>query len=77
MTEIYEFWGLKLTKEQRAEAINLAWDGMEKSQAIIDNSTNKRDRMIACAMYEAFWCMYRVLTDDKKKGKNCDEKTNN
>lgn len=73
MTEIYEFWGLKLNKEQRAEAINLAWDGMEKAQAILDYSTNKKDRMLAGAMYEAFWLMYQVLTDEKRRAKNDSE----
>ena len=69
MTDNKEFWGLKLTKEQRNEAINLSWEGMEKAQAILDCATNKKDRMFASSMYEAFWCMYQVLTDQKKKEK--------
>ena len=63
----FEFGGIKLTKEQRIEAITLAWDGMEKSQFLLDAATNPHDRGIATALYEAYWCLWQVLTEDHKK----------
>jgi hypothetical protein len=56
-----------MTKEQRSTAINLSFDGMMTSQAIIDCSLNPHDRNIAEALYNSFWCLYQILTEDRRK----------
>lgn len=58
-----------MTKEKRTEGINLAFDGMTWAQFLMDTATTKREQRIAKAMYEAFWCLWTVLTDDLRKDK--------
>lgn len=56
-----------MTKSQRTEGINLSFDGMLWAQTLMDSAVSKRDQKIARAMYEAFWCLWEVLTDDLRK----------
>lgn len=56
-----------MTKEKRTEGLNLSYEGMLWAQFLMDSATNKRDQAIAKAMYEAFWSIYTILTDDMKK----------
>lgn len=56
-----------MTKEKRTEAINYAWNGMEWAQALQDCAETLRDKKIAKSLYESFWCLYLILTDDRKK----------
>lgn len=58
-----------MTKEKRIEGINLSFDGMQWSQSLMDSAASKREQKIARAMYEAFWCLWTVLTDDLKKSR--------
>ena len=58
-----------MTKEKRTEAINLAFEGMLWAQTLLDSAISKRDQKIARSMYEAFWCLWTVLTDDLKKSR--------
>lgn len=57
----------RMTKETRTEGINLSFDGMMWAQALMDSAANKRDQKIARSMYEAFWCLWEILTDDLRK----------
>lgn len=59
-----------MTKEKRTEGINLAFDGMIWAQSLMDTATCQRDQRIARAMYESFWCLWTVLTDDNRKEKD-------
>jgi len=56
-----------MTKEKRTEGINLSFDGMQWAQMLMDSATTKHDQRIARAMYESFWCLWEVLTDDLRK----------
>lgn len=58
-----------MTKEQRTEGINLSFDGMLWAQTLLDLAISKRDQKIARSMYEAFWCLWTVLTDDLKNAR--------
>lgn len=59
-----------MTKERRTEGMNLSFDGMIWAQELMDAATSERDRRIARAMYESFWCLWTVLTD-KGAGERC------
>lgn len=52
-----------MTKERRTEGMNLSFEGMIWAQALMDAATSERERRIARAMYESFWCLWTVLTD--------------
>lgn len=58
-----------MTKEKRTEGLNLSFEGMLWSQTLMDSAANKRDQKIARSMYEAFWCLWTVLTDDLKNAR--------
>lgn len=58
-----------MTKEQRTEGISLSFDGMLWAQALMDSAVSKHDQKIARSMYEAFWCLWTVLTDDLKNAR--------
>lgn len=58
-----------MTKDQRIEGIDLSFDGMQWAQTLMDSATSKRDQKIARSMYEAFWCLNEILTDDMMKAR--------
>lgn len=58
-----------MTKEKRSEGINLSFEGMLWAQFLMDAAQSKRDQRIAQAMYESFWCLWTVLTDDQRQGR--------
>lgn len=59
-----------MTKEKRSEGINLSFEGMLWAQFLMDAAQSKRDQRIARAMYESFWCLWTVLTDDARAERN-------
>ena len=59
-----------MNKEKLTEGINLAFEGMDWSQSLMDTALSKRDQRIARSMYESFWCLWMVLTDDAKRRTN-------
>lgn len=67
LAEMKEMRLTRMTKSQRTEGINLSFDGMQWAQTLMDSATSKHDQKIARSMYEAFWCLWTVLTDDLKK----------
>ena len=56
-----------MTKNQKREAIDYAWNGMEWAQALQDIAETPLDLKIARSIYESFWCIYHVLVDERRK----------
>lgn len=61
-----EFWGDNVTKEQRAEAIKIAFEGMEKAQAMIDSDPTWLIYSFAVMFYDVFRILWLLLLEDRK-----------
>jgi hypothetical protein len=61
-----------LTKEQRSQAINIAFDNMMMAQALIDKSRGDREYCLYKALYECSWGLYLALCEDQRKATHTD-----
>lgn len=59
-----------MNKEKLKEGLNLSFEGMIWAEGLKDIAQTKIEQNIATAMYEAFWCLFTILFEIAKKGKN-------
>lgn len=59
-----------MSPEQRAIAINAMWEGQELGQFLLQQATTDKDKAIAEALYSSCWCLYQILTSERRKLNN-------
>lgn len=56
-----------MNKQKLTECANLAWDGMEHAELLMDCAEGIKYKDIAKCLYNAFWCLYHLTLEIRKQ----------